>query len=104
MSHRAFYVYILESVSRRVMYVGVTSDLLRRLGEHKTGLQEGFTRKFHTHRLVYFETFQYSNKAIAREKVIKRWTRAKKNALVESTNPHWLDLSEGLEDFLVCQV
>ncbi len=103
MSHRTFYVYIFVSVSRRVMYVGVTSSLLRRLGEHKTDVQQGFTRKFHTHRLVCFEAFQYANNAIAREKAIKRWTRAKKNVLVESTNPHWLDLSEGLEHFLVGQ-
>ena len=75
------------------MYIGVTNDLKRRLLEHRSGLIEGFTKKYHVHKLVYYETFSDINNAIRREKQLKGWIRAKKNALVETMNPKWLDLS-----------
>ena len=76
------------------MYIGVTNDLRRRLYEHKKEQIEGFTKKYHVHKLVYFEEFPDVNYAIAREKQLKGWTRAKKNSLVESKNPNWIDWGE----------
>ncbi len=78
----------------RVLYVGVTNDLNRRLYEHKNGLLEGFTKRYNVHKLVYCEETGSINDAIAREKQIKGWKREKKNQLVEMINPEWKDLSE----------
>lgn len=75
------------------MYAGMTNDLARRLYEHKNELADGFTKKYHVHKLVYFETTSDVTSAISREKQIKGWTRAKKNALVEAKNPDGRDLS-----------
>ena len=75
------------------MYIGVTNDLNRRVFEHKNELIDGFTKKYHVHKLVYYEKYSDINKAIAREKQLKRWTREKKNELVESKNPHWESLN-----------
>ncbi len=88
-----YYVYILTNVPRTVMYVGVTNDLERRLGEHKSGLGGAFTKRYRVHTLVYFEEFQRIEDAIASEKRIKGWSRAKKNALIEQSNPSWTDLA-----------
>ena len=88
-----YYVYMLTNHNNKVMYIGVTNNLKRRLFEHQTGLVEGFTKKYHVHKLVYYETFGNINNAIEREKQLKGWTRAKKNALVETINPEWNDLS-----------
>ncbi len=88
-----FWVYILSSKSRRI-YTGVTNDIERRVREHKEGRIEGFTRKYRINRLVYFERFHYVKNAIAREKEIKSFDRAKRVALIESMNPTWSDLSE----------
>jgi putative endonuclease len=77
------------------LYTGVTRYIYNRTLDHKEGMVEGFTRRYNINRLVYFETFQYVNNAIAREKQIKAWTRAKRIALIKSTNPTWLDLAEG---------
>ena len=76
------------------MYVGVTNNLVRRLYEHKNGVFEGFTKKYHVHKLVYFEQTSEVYSALLREKQIKGLLRSKKNALVESMNPDWHDLSE----------
>ncbi len=76
------------------MYIGVTSNLERRLYEHKQELVDGFTKKYHVHKLVYYEQTSDVRAAIAREKELKGWLRAKKNALVETMNPTWRDLSE----------
>ena len=76
------------------MYVGVTNDLRRRLYEHKSELIEGFTKKYHVHKLVYFEEYSDVDDAIAREKQLKHWIRLKKNALIEAQNPNWDDLGE----------
>ena len=89
---RTYYVYILANRSR-TLYTGVTSDLTRRLYQHQSGLISGFTSRYAVHRLVYVETATNPRDAIAREKQIKRWTRAKKVALIEAMNPAWADLS-----------
>jgi putative endonuclease len=92
MSEKAFYVYVLASKSRR-LYVGVTSDLERRLFEHKSKLVDGFTKHYNIDRLVYFEQTADVLSAIAREKQIKSWNRSKKITLIEAINPTWEDLS-----------
>ena len=89
-----YYTYILTNWNNRVMYVGMTNDLQRRLYEHKNQLLDGFTKKYNVHKLVYYEEANDATTAIAREKQIKGWTRAKKNELVESVNPSWCDLSK----------
>ncbi len=89
-----YYVYMLTNKSNEVLYIGVTNNLSRRLCEHRNEQIEGFTKKYHVHKLVFFEEFSDINDAIACEKHLKRWTRAKKNELVESKNPNWRDLSE----------
>jgi predicted GIY-YIG superfamily endonuclease len=83
----------MQSVSRRVLYIGVTTDLHQRVCQHKSDLIDGFTNKYKCHRLVYFEKFLYIKAAIAREKQLKGWTRAKKEALIVRMNPHWDDLA-----------
>ena len=92
-----YYVYILTTENNRVMYVGVTNDLRRRLYEHKHGFAEGFTRKYNIHKLVYYEHTTDAVAAITREKQIKAWRREKKDALVETMNPDWSDLGERIE-------
>jgi len=90
------YVYILTNVKNRVLYTGVTSDLIRRVAEHKDGLVEGFTKRYNAKRLVYYEVFEDIREAIIREKQIKAGRRAKKLDLIESSNPEWKDLYETL--------
>ena len=87
-----YYVYILSSRSRN-LYTGVTNDIFRRVWQHREGRGSEFTRRYRIHRLVYFERFDSVNSAIAREKQIKAWTRAKRIALIESQNPAWDDLA-----------
>ena len=89
---RDFHVYILASKSR-ILYVGMTNDLIRRVLEHKAGEIEGFTKRYRINRLVYFEHYKYVINCIAREKQIKSWSRAKKVALIEVLNPTWEDLA-----------
>ena len=89
-----YFVYIMTNKTNSTLYVGVTNDLRRRLAEHKNGQLGGFTKQYHVHKLVYFEEYSEVNDAIAREKQLKGWVRAKKNWLVESQNPNWNDLSE----------
>lgn len=91
-----YYVYILTNRTDKVMYIGVTNDLKRRLYEHKNELVDGFTKRYHVHKLVYYEMYKEVTDAIAREKKLKSLLRIKKNALVESMNPSWVDLSEKL--------
>jgi len=88
------YVYILASHSR-VLYTGITSDLRRRMYQHKHGLIPGFTSDYAVNRLVYFESTTHVRAAIERERQIKGWRREKKLRLIESVNAGWLDLSEG---------
>jgi putative endonuclease len=89
------FVYILASKSG-VLYVGVTSGLRHRIIEHRLKLVEGFTTRYNIDRLVYYEKFDDIRNAIAREKQIKGWLRAKKVALIESANPTWKDLADDL--------
>ncbi len=90
---KAYYVYILTNKYNKVLYIGVTNDLQRRVYEHKRGTIEGFTKKYNLTKLVYFEEFTNINDAIAAEKKLKGWLRLKKIALIESKNPDWKDLS-----------
>lgn len=92
-----FYVYIMASRSR-VLYVGVTNDLLRRVAEHKEGELPGFTRRYHVTQLVYYEATFDIQAAIAREKQIKGWSRARKIELIEIINPEWRDVADDLAD------
>jgi len=89
-----YYVYIMTNRSR-TLYTGVTNDLERRVHEHKHKLIPGFTRRYNIDRLLYFEETEDVWAALAREKQIKGWSRAKKIALIESANPRWSDLSAG---------
>ena len=92
MSSDSFCVYILASHSR-VLYTGVTRDLIRRIHQHRLGLVPGFTQQYHVNRLVYFEETPSSRSAFDRERQIKGWSREKKLRLIESTNAGWLDLA-----------
>jgi putative endonuclease len=95
-NEKTFYVYLLASQRNGTLYVGVTSDLIRRVHEHKTDAVDGFTKKHAVHSLVYFEQCVDASSAIAREKQIKKWNRAWKIELIEKDNPEWLDLYEAL--------
>jgi putative endonuclease len=89
---RSYYVYILANRIGGTLYIGVTNDLIRRVGEHKLKLVEGFTEKYDVARLVYFEVFDDVEQAIHREKRLKKWPRAWKISLIEKDNPDWNDL------------
>ena len=91
-----YYVYILTNKTDSVMYVGITNDIKRRVYEHKSELIEGFTRRYHVHKLVYFEEYSDVNDAIAREKQIKGYCREKKYELVKAKNFDLDDLSKKL--------
>ena len=88
-----YFVYILSNWDDSVLYIGVTGNLPRRLYEHRNGLVDGFTKKYNVHKLVYYEYTNDVYSAISREKQLKKWTRAKKNALIANMNPQWIDLS-----------
>ena len=90
---RTYYVYIMASRSR-VLYTGVTNDLVRRVNEHKRGLTPGFTSRYRVSRLVYFEEFGDVRDAIACEKQLKGWVRGRKTRLIEQKNPTWEDLAD----------
>ncbi|HMF47802.1 MAG TPA: GIY-YIG nuclease family protein [Candidatus Saccharimonadales bacterium] len=85
-------VYILASSPNGTLYIGVTSDLAKRVWEHKNDVLEGFTKKYGVHRLVYYETHVDMLSAITREKQFKKWNRAWKLELIEERNPEWKDL------------
>ncbi len=87
-----YYVYIMASFSR-VIYVGVTRNLVRRVSEHRNGAVEGFTKRYNIHFLVYYEEYADIRDAIQREKQLKSWRRSKKLSLIESLNPGWQELS-----------
>ncbi len=92
-----YYVYILTNWNGKVMYIGVTNNLERRLYEHKHQLADGFTKRYNVHKLVYYEQAGDVRAAIAREKQLKGWSRRKKDALVAGKNPAWRDMSEDWE-------
>jgi putative endonuclease len=91
-----FYVYILSSQRRGTLYVGVTSNLPKRVYEHKNGMVEGFTKKYRVHRLVYYEVAKDAETALTRERQIKKWNRVWKLRLIEEHNSEWADLHDGL--------
>ena len=91
-----YYVYILASKWDHVIYAGVTSDLKRRVWQHRTGSVDGFTKRYRVHHLVHFEILADPYNAINREKQIKSWSRARKNRLIESHNPQWRDLFDDI--------
>jgi putative endonuclease len=97
-----YYVYLLTNQNNKVMYIGVTNNLERRVYEHKMKLVPGFTEKYNVNKLVYFEETSDVRAAIAREKEIKKWRREKKNNLVIAANPEWRDLSEGWGEISPC--
>jgi predicted GIY-YIG superfamily endonuclease len=88
------YIYILASKRNGTLYVGVTSDLVRRVYEHRKGFADGFAKKYGVHMLVYYEACEDIQVAIAREKQLKGGSRKKKLALIEGMNPDWRDLYE----------
>ena len=92
------YVYIMSNKTNTVVYIGVTNNLQRRIYEHKNELYEGFTKKYKLHKLVYFEECIDINDAILREKQLKGWKRVKKNALIETINPEWIDLADNKDN------
>ena len=91
-----YYVYILTNKTNRVLYVGVTNNLERRLYEHKNKMIEGFTKKYNINKLVYFETTSDINSALNREKTLKNLVRRKKEELINISNSEWKDLSVDL--------
>ena len=92
MPRKQYYVYILANTTNVALYIGVTSDLKRRVYEHKQKLVKGFAEKYGIDKLVYYEVFDDPENAILREKCLKGSSRARKNRLVESMNPEWRDL------------
>lgn len=89
-------VYFLASKRNGTLYVGVTSNLVQRVWQHKNDLAEGFTRRYRIHMLVWYEQCESMQAAIAREKAIKEWKRVWKIRLIEMTNPQWRDLYEDI--------
>ena len=87
-----FYVYILTTQNNSALYVGMTSDLRRRISEHKAEVHDGFTKKYHIKKLVYYEEYSSPLDAISREKQLKGWRHGKKIALVEKRNPEWREI------------
>lgn len=94
--HRRYHVYIMASLSR-VLYIGMTGDLRRRVREHKSGQIPGFTKRYRVKRLVYVEEYASIEEAIRREKQLKAWRREKKLRLIEAANPSWQDLAASWE-------
>ena len=92
MNSRSYYVYILASERNGTLYIGVTSDLKRRIFQHKNNLVDGFTKKYNIHNLVFYEETKDVNSALSREKNLKNWERKWKLDLIESVNPEWNDL------------
>jgi putative endonuclease len=87
-----YYVYILTSKTNGTLYIGVTSDLVKRIHQHKNNMISGFTQKYQVHKLVYYESTNDVLAAITREKQIKKWNRQWKLRLINSINPSWRDL------------
>jgi putative endonuclease len=96
-----YYVYILASKRNGTLYIGITSDLIKRVWEHKNKVVEGFTQKYNVDKLVYYEQYQDAENAIRREKRLKKYSRKWKLDLIEKFNPNWKDLYDdisGLSD------
>jgi putative endonuclease len=96
MQSKQGYIYIMSNKQNGTLYVGVTSDIAKRVFEHKNHLAESFTAKYHLNNLVYYEIFDDINNAILREKQIKKWHRAWKLKLINAFNPEWKDLYDDI--------
>ena len=92
-----FWLYILTNKPKGTLYIGVTSNLAKRVWEHKNKIVDGFTLRYNLDKLVYCEPFEDAETAISREKQIKKWRRAWKIRLIEDSNPEWKDLSEEID-------
>jgi putative endonuclease len=97
MRNHDYWVYILTNKRCTTLYIGITNNIGRRLGQHRCGEVEGFTKRYHLNRLVWLERFRNVNDAIACEKKLKGWRRSRKIALIEQMNPRWFDLSDDWE-------
>jgi putative endonuclease len=103
MRHQNYFVYILTNANRNtVLYIGITNSLKRRAGEHSLGFGSAFARQYNAHKLIYFKAYPDPRDAIAREKQLKRWSRAKKEALIARRNPEWCDLFEQMYALRPC--
>jgi putative endonuclease len=100
---KTYYVYIVASRSLN-LYTRITNSLYRRVLQHKSGKIDGFTKRYNIDRLVYYEVFHQVANAIARERQIKSWTRAKRLALIKKKNPTWQDLAEGWGEKIQLQI
>ncbi len=94
MKNKNYYVYIITNKKRGTLYIGVTNNLKRRIYEHKNELVDGFSKKYHLHKLVFYETLNSIYNAIDMEKKMKKWNREWKIKLIEDLNPDWNDLYE----------
>lgn len=92
----SYYVYMMTNWDNRVLYIGMTNNLARRIDEHQQGKIEGYTKRYKTIKFIYAEEYPTAYEAISREKVLKGWKREKKNQLVETINPNWQDLAKRL--------
>jgi len=90
---KTYYVYILANKRNETLYIGITNDLAKRISEHKSGMIEGFTKKYSIDKLVYYESTTDVSETIAKEKRLKKWKRQWKIDLIENSNPDWRDLS-----------
>jgi putative endonuclease len=90
------YVYLLASARNGTLYLGVTSDLIKRVWQHRQGLADGFTKKYRVKQLVWFETHGDIMEAIRREKILKKWSRSSKIDLIQKGNPYWRDLYDDI--------
>lgn len=90
------YVYLLASARNGTLYLGVTSDLIKRVWQHRQGLADGFTKKYRVKQLVWFETHGDIMEAIRREKILKKWRRSSKIDLIQKGNPYWRDLYDDI--------
>ena len=93
-----YYVYIITNANRNVIYTGVTNNIFRRMYEHKNGINEGFSKRYHLKILLYYEMYEEIERAILREKQIKSWSRKKKVELIDSRNIDWNDLYEEIKE------
>jgi len=93
---KQFYVYILASKLNGTLYIGITSDLLQRIWQHKNKMVEGFTQKYNVNKLVYYEVHPNAESAILREKQMKKWRRSWKIRLIKGKNPDWKDLYDDI--------
>ena len=93
---KQFCVYIMASKRNGVLYIGITSDVIKRNWQHKEGVAEGFAKKYWIKRLVYYELHDTAESAIVREKQLKKWNRDWKIRLIEECNPEWVDLTDNI--------